>query len=131
MSPVQAFVASFATTLAFLVVVTVTGMRAMRRVHIPFVALTVVALGVTIYFALELGKIYDLASAGVITPIHLTLAKIDTVALLVPVVTGIRSLYVPSTIRLHKKVAWCVLALTVVCAVTGTIMILSAERRPV
>jgi len=130
-SPVAGFIASFGATLTFLIVVTVTGLRAMRRVHIAFVALTVLALAVTVHYALELGKIYDLSTAGAITPIHLTLAKIDTVALLVPIVTGIRSLYVPSTIRLHKKVAWAVLALTVVCAITGTLMILMSERRVV
>lgn len=130
MSPEKTFVVAFAATLALLGAVTWTGMRARRRAHLVFVVLTVSALAWTIRCALDLGKVYDLASAGVITPIHLTLAKINTVAFLVPVVTGVRAWFVPAGIRLHKKVAWAVLALTVVCAITGTIMILSADRRP-
>lgn len=127
MSPLQGFALWFVVTLVLLVVVVVTGRLARRRIHITCVALTVVALGVTIRFALAVGKVYDLHSAGIITPIHLTLAKITTAAYLAPIATGLRTLFVPSTRRLHAKLAYAVLALTVVCAVTGTIMILRSK----
>lgn len=120
----QEFVLCFSVTLVLLVLVVVTGRLARRKQHIACVVLTLGALGVTIYYAMQVGKIYDLKTAGIITPIHLTLAKITTAAYLVPIVTGLRTLFVPSTRRLHAQIAYTVLALTVVCAVTGTIMIL-------
>lgn len=131
MSTETTFVVAFGATLVLLGAVTWTGLGARRRAHLLFVALTLGALAWTIRCALDLGRVYDLASAGIITPIHLTLAKVNTAAFLVPIVTGIRAWFVPGAVRLHKKVAWAVLALTVVCAITGTIMILSADRRPV
>lgn len=121
------FVAFFAITLVLLAVVTWSGFRAMRRVHIPCVVATLAALAVTVHYAYQLGKIYDLKSAGIITPIHLTLAKITTLSLLGPAVTGVRTLFVPSTRKLHRKVAFVALGLTVLSAITGTIMILLAK----
>ena len=130
MSPGSGFLAFFALTLVLLAVVAWSGLTARRKVHIPCVVLTLAALGVTIHYAYELGKIYDLKSAGIITPIHLTLAKLTTLAFLAPIATGIRTIFVPSTRKLHRKLAFTVLAMTVLCAITGTIMIMRAQRFP-
>ena len=128
MSATAGFVSFFALTLAFLAQVVVTGYRAKRRWHNAFVACAVASLGVTIAFALELGELYDLEAAGAITPIHLTLAKVATACYVLPIVTGLRTIFVPSGKRLHKKVAFLVLALTVAAAITGTWMMCLAPR---
>jgi hypothetical protein len=130
MSPGSGFLVFFALTLVLLAAVAVSGLMARRKVHIPCVVLMLAALGFTIHYAYELGKIYDLKSAGIITPIHLTLAKLTTAAFLAPIATGIRTIFVPSTRKLHRKLAFTVLAMTVLCAITGTIMILRAQRFP-
>jgi len=92
------------------------------------VAATVTALGVTIWFAVEMGKHYDLPSAGLITPVHLWLAKGTTLAYLAPLATGLRTLRHPAWRRRHRVCALVVLALTVATAVTGTWMLLAAPR---
>jgi hypothetical protein len=120
------FLTFLLVTVALLVLVLLTGFRARRRQHIPLVVLTVASLGVTIYFAEQLGREYDLDTAGAIKPIHLTLAKIATVSYLLPVATGIRTIFVPKTRRLHRNVAFLVLALTVAALVTGSLMIFMA-----
>ena len=128
MSPVAGFVLSFALTLALLGLVVATGLRARRRLHIAAVALSLAALGVTIRCALGLGELYDLPAAGVITPIHLALAKATTACYLLPIATGIRTIFVPSTRRLHRKLAFLVLGMTALSAVTGTVMMILAPR---
>ncbi|MDZ4775054.1 MAG: hypothetical protein SGI72_18190 [Planctomycetota bacterium] len=129
MSPTALFALAFGVTLALLVAVVVTGKKRIVKPHIVCVVLTLVALGWTIFEAYKMGEVYDLKSAGIITPIHLTLAKITTFALLAPLVTGVRTLYVPKTRSLHAKLAYVVLALVVVCAVTGVAMILMSNPR--
>ncbi|MBL8858080.1 MAG: hypothetical protein JNL28_06235 [Planctomycetes bacterium] len=129
MSPVWGFTLSFALTLVLLATVVVTGRRALRRVHIACVVCTLLSLAFTIREAYALGRVYDVYSAGMIAPIHLTLAKINTIAFLAPIITGIRTLFVPSTRRLHARVAYAVVTLTVVCAITGFVMILLADPR--
>lgn len=129
MSVLQTFTLFFALTLAALAAAVVTGFKARRRWHITSVASAVVTLGATIYFALELGKLYDLESAGVITPIHLTLAKVTTAALLLPVAAGVRTIYRPASRALHRRLAFVALSLTVVTAITGAIMIMMSEPR--
>ena len=99
-------------------------MRANRKVHLPCVAGAVLCLLATIYYAEQLGKQYDLESAGIITPVHLFLAKTTTLAYLAPVVTGIRTLRNQEGRKLHGKVAYFVLFMTVLTAVTGTAMVL-------
>jgi hypothetical protein len=123
LSPLAAFGLSFGLTLVLLGCVVATGKRRIIKRHIAFVLLTLGSLAWTIHEALELGHVYDLKSAGIITPIHLTLAKVTTAAFLTPLLTGLRTLFVPKTRALHKKLAYTVLALTVVCAVTGVMMI--------
>ena len=128
MDATAGFISAFALTLVLLALVVVTGFRAKRRWHLSFVACTVACLGVTIAFALELGKHFDLKAAGAITPIHLTLAKVATASYLLPAVTGLRTIFVPATRRLHRKAAFVALALTVAAAITGTWMMCLAPR---
>jgi hypothetical protein len=130
-SVLQTFTLFFVLTLAALGAAVVTGFKARRNLHITSVASAVLLLGATIYFALELGKIYDLESAGVITPIHLTLAKVTTAAYLLPVVAGLRTIYRPASRSLHRRLAYLALTMTVITAITGTIMIwMSTPREP-
>ncbi|MBK7877633.1 MAG: hypothetical protein IPJ77_18245 [Planctomycetes bacterium] len=129
-SPGTGFVVCFGLTLALLGVVVVTGLKARRALHLTCVVLTVAALGATIYYAYGLGKIYDLAAAGWITPVHLSLARANTVALLVPVVTGIRTMFVPATRALHRRMAFLVIGLTVLTAITGAWMLWLAPKFP-
>lgn len=130
MSPTTGFIFFFVVTLVFLGTAVLAARKHRRRLHIALVGGAVAGLGGTIWYALQMGKHYDLESAGIITPIHLTLAKITTVAFLLPIAAGIRTLYAPGMRPLHKKLAYVVLGLTVLCAITGTIMILLARPLP-
>jgi len=125
-----AFVSFLLLTVLLLLGVLVTGLKARRRQHITLVCSALVSLGVTIYFAEKLGESYDIHSAGVITPIHLTLAKITVLAYLLPIVTGIRTLRDGRHRRLHRKLAFLVLGLTLLTTGTGTAMLLLSERLP-
>lgn len=128
-SPVVGFVAFLLVTVGLLGAVVVTGRAARRKVHLGLVGATVVCLGITIYFAEQLGKLYDLDTAGAITPIHLMIAKLTVLAYLLPVVTGILTFRgKQGARRWHARVAYAVLVLTVLTAVTGTAMILMSER---
>ena len=128
MSPERGFAVFLALTLVLLALVVATGLRAKRRWHIPFVACAVASLGLTIWYADQVGKLYDLESAGAITPIHLTLAKITTAAYLLPIASGLRTIFRPANRRLHRKLAFLVLGMTVLTAITGTWMMLAAKR---
>jgi len=130
LTPTIAFAAAFLVTLALLVVVAWSGMRAKRRVHIPAVGLAVVALAVTIWFAYRLGAVYDLESAGVITPIHLFLARFATLSIVITIVFGLRTLFVPKSLRFHKRLAWFSLTIVVLAAITGVVMIVLASPIP-
>lgn len=123
MTPTIGFIGALAMTLVFLGAAVVTGFKAKRRVHLSCVAGAVAMLVATIYYAIELGKLYDLDSAGIITPIHLKTAKVNTAAYLLPVITGLRTLKNPAGRKLHGRVAMAVLALTVFTAVTGALML--------
>jgi hypothetical protein len=81
---------------------------------------------VTILLAKRLGGEYDLDAAGPITPIHLTLAKIAALAYLLPIATGIRTIYAAPARRWHRRAAFLALGLTAAALVTGTAMILLA-----
>lgn len=118
-----AFVVAFALTVVLLGIAVALGFLRKRKTHVAFVLATVGALGVTIYYAYELGKIRDLAAAGWITPFHLTLAKVTTAALLLPVVTGLRVWNHPEAKPLHRKFAYLALGLVVASAITGFWMI--------
>lgn len=128
MSPELRFLLFLGLTLALLGVVVATGLRARRRVHLSAVALAVLSLGTTIFFAERMGRHYDLAAAGAITPIHLAIAKGTTLAYLAPLVTGILTLRDARWRPRHRVAAFLVLTLTVATAVTGTWMVLAAPR---
>jgi hypothetical protein len=122
------FVAFLFLTLVFLGCAVATGLKARRRRHLLSVAGAVVSLAVTIVWALEVGELYDLESAGAITPFHLTLARVTTLCYLLPAATGLWTIRDPSKRKLHGKLAWLVLGLTALTAITGTIMLVRAER---
>jgi len=124
------FLLSLALTLVALGVTVVSGFKARRKVHLPAVATSVVLLLVTIYYAEQLGTLYDLETAGVIKPIHLFFAKLTAPAYLLPIVSGFRTLKRPSNRSLHRKLAFLILALTVISAATGAAMVFMAERLP-
>lgn len=124
------FVLFLLVTVAILAVVVVTGLQARRRAHVPAVISLVVSLGLAIFFAERLGEHYDVESAGWITPVHLTIAKITTVGYLVPVATGLWTLRHPGTRKLHGRVAFAIVALTVLTAVTGVTMVALATPLP-
>lgn len=130
MSPERGFVVFLGLTLVLLGVVVATGLAARRRIHLVAVGLAVIALGTTIYFAEKMGELYDLAAAGAITPVHLAIAKLTTLAYLAPVVTGILTIRDARWRARHRRCAFGVLALTLATAVTGTWMVLAAPRLP-
>ena len=129
LSPGTGFVVFLALTLVFLALVVVTGFAAKRRIHIVLVVCTVGALGVTIIYAYALGRVYDTQAAGWITPVHLALARVNTLALLLPVASGVRTIFRPETRRMHRFLAFTVLGLTVLTAITGTVMLSLAPLR--
>jgi len=118
-----------ALTLAFLAGAVSSGLRAKRRVHLLCVAGAVACLAVSINRALAVGELYDLDAAGWITPVHLWMAKVATASYVLPVVSGVRTIYHPPTRKLHRKIAFLVLSLTVLTTITGTWMLLAATRR--
>ena len=126
MTPPVGFVLFLAVTLALLGAVVATGLRGKRRPHLIFVTLSIASLLTTIYFAEKLGELYDLEAAGMITPVHLAIAKVATVSYLFPIVTGVRLWFGKGNRRLHFWSAMSVLALTVVTALTGTWMVLAS-----
>jgi len=128
MSPEQGFLGFLALTLVLLGLVVLTGLRARRRVHLLCVSLALGALGVTIWFAEQVGEHYDLEAAGWITPVHLALAKGTTLLYLLPLVSGVLTWRDARWKPWHRRFAFSVLGLTVLTAVTGTWMLLAAER---
>ncbi|MBL8863475.1 MAG: hypothetical protein JNK02_15900 [Planctomycetes bacterium] len=129
MTPAFAFAASFLVTLVLLGVVAWSGARGKRRVHVPAVVLAYAALGVTIWCAYALGETLDLGSAGAITPIHLTIARVATLALVLASAFGARTLFRAETRRTHGRLAWTALAIVVLAAITGLVMVALAEPR--
>ena len=123
MPPTIGFPVFLVLTLLVLGAVVWTGLRRRLRAHLLLVASAVTCLGLTIFYAEKLGDLYDLRSAGRITPIHLFLAKVATLAYLLPIGTGIATLRDRRHRHLHFKSAMAVLALTLITAVTGTAMI--------
>jgi hypothetical protein len=122
-NPTVAFLGSLILTLVFLAGAVVTGLKARRKQHLPCVAGAVLMLLATIYYAIELGEFYDLESAGVITPIHKWMAKVNTAAYLLPLASGLRTLKHPRNRKLHGRFAFAVLILTVCTAATGALML--------
>ena len=128
MGPELAFFLAFGVTLLCLGLVVYTGLRARVRLHIALVVAALTALGTAIFFAVRLGRYYDLEAAGTITDVHLFIAKLTTALYVLPLTTGVMTLYNRRHKRLHFRLAIVVLTLTVVTAVTGTWMLLAAPR---
>ena len=130
MTAERGFVVFLVLTLVLLAAVVRTGLRAQRRLHIPCVAVTLASLGTTIYFAEKMGEHYDLSAAGLLTPVHLWLAKATTLAYLAPLTTGVLTIRDPRWRTRHRWCAFVVLGMTVATAITGTWMLLASERLP-
>ena len=128
MSPATGLLAFLALTLALLGTVVWTGLRKRRRTHLTLVLAALGSLTTTIVFAERLGRLYDLEAAGAIYPLHLLIAKLTTAAYLLPVVTGLLTIRRQERIRWHRRCAFLVLGLTVLTAITGSWMLLAAER---
>ena len=131
MDPRTGFVVSLVVTLVFLGSVVLNGFRARRRAHVTSVVLAVLSLLVTIYFAEQLGAMYDVKGTGWIYDTHMVLVYIATPAFLLPIATGLWTTKHPGARRVHRAMAILVLGLTVVAAATGALMMYSAERIPV
>lgn len=128
MTPVTGFFVLLLLTVAALGVVVYTGLRRMRRLHVPMVLLALALLGGAIVYALRVGEIYDLEAAGAITPIHLNLARITTVCYLLPAITGVLTWRNERWRKLHGRLAWTIVALTIITTITGAMMLMGAER---
>jgi hypothetical protein len=128
LDPLQGFVVFLLVTVALLGATVTTGLKAKLRAHLPLVALTVASLGTAIYYAEQLGTLYDLDAAGAIKDVHLALAYTATLSYLAPLASGIATLRNRRHRKLHLKLALATVALTVLAAVTGTWMVLAAER---
>ena len=128
MSPDLGFPVFLGVTVLLLAAVALTGLRGLVRVHLLFVALALGSLGTTIWFAEQLGDLYDLESAGAITGVHLAIAKITTLGYLLPLVTGVMTLRNRRYKPLHRVFAFLILGLTALTAVTGSLMLMAAER---
>ena len=127
MSPAIGFLLFLGVTLTGLTGAVITGRAARRKAHFCWVATAVVSLGVTIYYAEQLGKLYDLEAAGWIYPFHLLLAKVTTASYLVVIGSGLATLKNSSRRKTHGRIAYSVLVLTTMTAITGTWMILAAS----
>jgi hypothetical protein len=125
--PLQGFIVFLLVTVALLGATVATGLKAKLRAHLPLVVLTVASLGLAIYYAEQLGKLYNLDAAGAIKPVHLALAKIATLSYLAPLASGVATLRNRAHRKLHLKLALATVVLTVLAAVTGAWMILAAE----
>jgi hypothetical protein len=122
------FLCFLVLTLACLAGAVSTGLRAAAPA--PAVSRARSPAALSINRALALGTHYDIDAAGWITPVHKWMAKTATASYLLPVVSGVRTIFHPPTRRLHRKIAFLVLSLTVLTAITGTWMLLRAELRP-
>jgi len=127
MGPIGGFVTSLLVTVAFLVAAAWTGRLRRIRAHVALVSSSVASLAVAIYFALRVGEIYDLEAAGIITPIHLNLARVTTLAYLWPLITGPLAARGQVAPRVHHLGAYVALGLTVAATITGVMMLMGAE----
>lgn len=130
MDPVAAFLGALLTTVAFLLGAAVMGRKRLIKQHVVLVACAVTSLAVAIVFALRVGEVYDLEKAGVITPIHLNLARFTTAMYLWPLITGPLAAKGKVAPRVHRIGAYTALGLTIAATVTGVLMLMGAERLP-
>ena len=128
MNPDVGFPSFLILTVALLIGVVLTGRRGALRVHLVLVGCAVTSLCVAIFFAERLGRLYDLEAAGWVTPVHLAVAKVTTVAYLAPLITGYMTLKDRKHRGVHFKSAMVVLALTALTTVLGLWMLLASTR---
>jgi len=126
MTEAVGFILSLCVTLVCLGGAVVTGRAAKRKIHLIWVTGAVIGLATTIHYAEELGELYDLEAAGWIYPFHLLLAQVTSAAYLVVIGSGIATIRKAARRKTHGRIAYSVLGLTVLTAVTGVWMILSA-----
>jgi hypothetical protein len=126
--PEYGFLGSLMGTVVMLAGAAFTGRARRIRAHVGFVAAAVTGLAIAIYFALQVGQLYDLEKAGMITPIHLTLARVTTASFLWPLLTGPLAARKMVSPRVHRLGAWIALILTLASTVTGMMMLYGAER---
>ncbi len=127
LAPFEGFVVFLLLTVALLVAVLLTGFKARLRAHFAFVACTVVSLGVTIWYAEQLGDQYNLEAAGAVMDVHLALAKLATISYLAPLASGFATLRNRANKKLHLRLALATVALTLLAAGTGAWMLAAAE----
>lgn len=127
MTAFSGFFLFLGVTVVLLLLVAWTGHKHLRRPHVFLVINSMLSLGVAIYYAIQLGKEYDLEAAGWITPVHLTMAKVATAAYVLPISLGILTWRRPRWRRLHGMMGLTVILLTVLTAVTGAIMLYLSE----
>ena len=120
------FIVFLVITLACLTGAVVTGRAARRKLHLRIVTLTVISLVVTIYYAEQLGKLYDLESAGWIYPFHLLIAKVASASYLIVIASGYATIKNAAKRKTHAAIAYSVIGLTVLTAITGVWMLLAA-----
>lgn len=127
MTAFQGFATFLVLTVVFLALVVLTGLKRKRKPHFILVACAVALLGITVYYAEKLGHDYDLSTAGVITPIHLALAKFTVVAYLLPLISGVMTLRDIRHKKVHFKLAMFILFMTGITFATGLVMVMSSE----
>jgi hypothetical protein len=128
LSPEAAFLTLLGATVALLSLAAWNGRKRRIPLHLVFVACSLGCLAAAIVFALRVGERYDLAAAGMITPVHLTLARVATASYLGPLVTGPLVLRGRLRGRVHHRFAWLAFGLTVAATITGAWMLLAAPR---
>ena len=130
MNPGVGVCSFLAATLICLTGAVITGRASRRKAHLCIVTLTVPCLALAIYFAEQLGQLYDLEAGGWIYPFHLLVAKVTTASYLVVIGSGLATLKLVSRRKTHARIAYSVLVLTGLTAITGTWMLLAATRLP-
>jgi len=127
MTAFQGFAAFLVLTVVCLALVVLTGMKHKRKPHYILVGCAVALLGITVYYAEKLGHDYDLSTAGMITPIHLALAKFTVVAYLLPVISGFMTIRDARHKKVHFKIAMFILFMTGITFATGLMMVMASE----
>ena len=130
MSAIAGFLTFLILTLAGLGGVFWTGLHRQRRRHIPLVFVTLVFLGLAILYAERLGQTLALDKDGWIWRVHMIFAYTTPVAYLAPILSGFATLRDPGWRGLHGKLAWTVLVLTVLTAVTGAWLVWASPALP-
>jgi hypothetical protein len=128
MTPEALLLAELGVTVALLVIACWTGHKAKRKPHLLFVVATLAGLVVTILQAEHVGTLYDLEVAGRLTPIHLSIAYVATASFLLPIATGVMTWRNAARKKAHRACVLIAVVFTVAAAVTGTMMLMAAER---